>query len=232
MKSLKHSLCPVGFCAFSAVVMGCGGQTTGINGAGNGGTPPVGGAGTTGSTVTFGGATPITSVIPPRLPESHRVEAASCVGVNAPPEPTYIPNPQMSRCTKHADCADGGVSGKCVNGVGMAGSIYSCVYDTCATDADCSPGMVCYCSSTQAARCFSVGNCRTDADCGTSAYAYCSPSMSWDCGGYRPVDGYHCHTPQDSCMDDSDCAGSDYCNFNEYEGRWKCTATNTSCVIG
>jgi hypothetical protein len=112
----------------------------------------------------------------------------------------------------------------------MAGMMYSCTYDACLTDNDCSAGKVCYCTASTSARCFSVGNCRTDADCGPNNY--CSPSMSWDCGGYRPIDGFHCHTPKDTCIDDADCTGKTYCNFNAYKNLWECTAVNTTCVIG
>lgn len=176
-----------------------------------------------------GGGTP--STLAPRAPSVHRATAQSCVGVNAPPEPTSIREAEISSCVKHADCTDG-VNGKCINGIGMAAAYYHCVYDQCATDADCDPGKICYCTASAAARCLSVGNCRTDADCGSGPYSYCSPSMSWDCGGHRPIDGYHCHTPSDTCMDDSDCTGSDYCNFDAYENRFRCTPTDTSCVIG
>lgn len=165
------------------------------------------------------------------IPTSHRPTAASCVGVNSPPEPTNIRDPQDSQCSSHADCT-AGVNGKCVNGIGMAYSFYSCVYDKCSTDADCDPGKICYCTPTSAAKCLSVGNCQVDADCGGGPYSYCSPSMSWDCGGYRPIDGYHCHTASDTCLDDADCTGTDYCNFDVYEARWKCTARDTTCVIG
>jgi hypothetical protein len=53
-----------------------------------------------------------------------------------------------------------------------------------------------------------------------------------DCGGYHTIDSYHCHTPQDTCLDNSDCTGSDYCNFDTYDGRWKCQVPNMMCVIG
>lgn len=199
---------------------------------------PRGGASGTPRSSSYGGSIVATATIPaagstmtPRAPVVHRPTAQTCVGVHAPAEPSNIPYPESSSCTKHADCT-AGVNGKCVSGVGMAGSIYSCVYDQCATDADCDPGKMCYCTASTPARCLSVGNCQTDADCGGGPFSYCSPSMSWDCGGYRPIDGYHCHTPLDTCMDNSDCTGTDYCNFDVYEARWRCTATDRSCVIG
>lgn len=202
-------------------------------------TVPKGGAsGTPRTTSSYGGSTggaqtiaTAGSTMVPRPPSVHRPTAASCVGVHSPAEPSNILYPEHSSCTKHADCT-AGVNGKCVNGVGMAGSMFSCVYDQCATDADCDPGKMCYCTASTPARCLSVGNCQTDGDCGGGPFGYCSPSMSWDCGGYRPIDGYHCHTPLDTCMDNSDCTGTDYCNFDVYEARWRCIATDRSCVIG
>lgn len=163
-------------------------------------------------------------------PLVHRERSLSCDGVHSPEEPSaqYL-DTEYSQCMQHADCTEG-KNGKCVGGVGMAASLLSCVYDNCVTDADCNEGEVCYCTPTTAARCLSLGNCQVDSDCGDSGY--CSPSMSWDCGGYRPVDGFHCHTSKDTCRDDRDCSGNDYCNYNEFNDRWECTPTDISCVIG
>jgi hypothetical protein len=171
-------------------------------------------------------------VVPPRPPAVHRTQDSSCVGVYSPPEPLGVAGAGSGTCTRHADCT-AGVNGKCAAGdVGRTTFYYSCYYDSCATDADCDPGKICYCTGSSAARCLRTGNCQTDADCGGGAYSYCSPSRSWDCSGYHPVDGFHCHTASDSCMDDSDCTGTDYCNFNVYDGTWKCTAINNLCAIG
>jgi hypothetical protein len=168
--------------------------------------------------------------IPARPPSVHRGVSTSCAGIFSPAEPPTTVS-LSGNCKKHADCTSG-ANGKCVSGLGNAGNYYTCSYDACSTDHDCELGKVCYCTANDSARCLSIGNCRTDSDCNTGSYGYCSPSMSWDCGGYRPIDGYHCHTPSDSCMDDADCSGTDYCNFDVYEGRWKCTKTDVSCVIG
>jgi hypothetical protein len=166
-----------------------------------------------------------------RAPAVHRVEALSCVGVHSPAQPTNIMYPESSSCTTHADCT-AGVNGKCIQGGGSAGGMYYCTYDQCATDADCESGKICYCTADTAARCLTVGNCQSDADCGGGGYSYCSPSTGRDCGGYHSIDGFHCHTAKDTCMDDADCTGTDYCNFDTYEGRWKCTAIDKTCIIG
>lgn len=238
------------------------GGTTGTGGSlGRGGATGTGGAVVGGSTTTPGGGTATAgmggrggaiasggvvgrggvsgtggvggwrtgTVVSPRVPTAHRPEAASCVGVHAPPEPSGTST--RGACTKHADCTQG-KNGRCIHGIGGAYNYYSCVYDQCDTDADCDPGKVCFCTVSDAARCLSVGKCRTDADCGGGSYGYCSPSTGMDCGGYHTIDSYHCHTPQDTCIDNSDCTGTDYCNFDTYDGRWKCQVPNMMCVIG
>jgi hypothetical protein len=42
------------------------------------------------------------------------------------------------------------------------------------------------------------------------------------CGG-QCGHGYFCHTPNDRCLDDSDCA-SGTCNFDLTRQSWICTA--------
>jgi hypothetical protein len=66
------------------------------------------------------------------------------------------------------------------------------------------------------------GNCRIDADCG--AGGYCSPSAGSDsCGG---LGGYYCHTPKDSCINDTDCSSNNpgqVCTFSTTDAHWECT---------
>jgi hypothetical protein len=225
-------LATLAFTVSLAVAMGnCGGQTTGESTTSSGGSVSAGGKTGVGGSVSVGGKTS-SPVVVAGAPAVHRSKALSCVGVFSPGDPPSTLTLDTASCTKHSDCT-AGLNGKCAaTGIGMAGGYYSCNYDECATDADCDAGMVCECSASAAARCLSNGNCRTDADCGNGPYSYCSPSSSWDCGGYRPFDGYHCHTASDTCFGDSDCTGSDYCNFDVYAGFWKCTATDKTCVIG
>jgi hypothetical protein len=196
----------------------------------SGGTVGQGGVMNSGGTQGSGGSTggQTGTSIKPRVPTTHRPQAASCVGVHAPEEPL---NPSYGDCKKHADCTNGS-NGRCIHGVGSAGSFYYCIYDQCATDSDCDAGKVCYCTASDAARCLSVGNCRTDADCGGGSYSYCSPANGRDCGGYHTIDSYYCHTPKDTCIDNSDCTGNNYCNYDAVDGRWECTSPNMTCVIG
>ncbi len=174
---------------------------------------------------------PIPTGVTPRTPITHRATASSCAGVYSPPEPPSDRAPYVSGCTRHAECTER-MNGKCTNGTGSMDRFYYCVYDECTTDADCDSGMMCHCTASSVARCMYEGNCRVDADCGGTAYNFCSPSMGSDCGGYHTIAGYYCHTPLDSCIEDSDCIGSDYCNYNEYEARWGCTPIDNLCAIG
>lgn len=48
--------------------------------------------------------------------------------------------------------------------------------------------------------------------------------MSAGCGSFYGVQGYYCHTPADSCINDSDCDPSTggYCAFAPEIGYWAC----------
>ncbi len=103
----------------------------------------------------------------------------------------------------------------------------------CLNDADCDPilaGGVCSCDgTTQQGREPSTnacvfGNCRVDGDCGSGGY--CSPSRATRCAS-RGVTGYYCHTTNDRCFDDSDCAAagcaSSWCIYQPEVGYWACS---------
>jgi hypothetical protein len=178
-----------------------------------------------------GGSTSSATVVKTREPQIHRSQALSCVGVFAPSEPTG----QSGSCKKHADCNQR-KGGFCVlpdAGYGRAAGNYYCVYEGCAADADCGTDKVCFCSPNNVPRCSYAGNCRTDADCGGGAYGYCSPSNGYDCTGiYRSYSGHYCHTPKDTCIDDSDCTGKNTCDYDPIDGRWECKPVNVTCAIG
>lgn len=98
--------------------------------------------------------------------------------------------------------------------------------------------------------CVSGGNCRIDSDCGPCGY--CSPtqinvlcfcpstvlcpdgggacyegtSSGWEevpcsCGD-ACGHGYFCHTPRDTCVDDSDCDDGT-CNYDTVNMQWSCS---------
>jgi len=95
-------------------------------------------------------------------------------------------------------------------------------------DTDCPAGNTCACHGSAytggAGNTCVPGNCRVDADCGTDGY--CSPAYNThSCGG---VAGYYCHTPKDTCLDDSDCtssqSGPQVCTYSTAAGHWACAA--------
>jgi hypothetical protein len=103
----------------------------------------------------------------------------------------------------------------------------SCTYDACVSDGDCKLGGPCVCRSNLAgANTCLAGNCRVDADCG--AGGSCSPTYDFGCGHYIGIVGYFCHTPRDSCLDDSDCAPPGECRHNPATGAWVCASSQ--CV--
>jgi hypothetical protein len=99
-----------------------------------------------------------------------------------------------------------------------------CSADQCFDDAGCRFGGPCDCEGAPLGTgntCL-PGNCKTDADCGPGGY--CSPNPR-RCLAFGGVAGYYCHTPQDTCIDDSDCAASyptAACFYDGGAGRWAC----------
>ena len=134
----------------------------------------------------------------------------------------------MQACTTDADCT--GVTGfsavgRCI----LFNGQMLCSYDTCASDDDCgaSPA-VCLCegqwhvySAVSPGNACRTGNCRVDSDCPGSI---CSPSVGFGATFYGYV-GYYCHTPQDQCRCDSDCASpTSSCAYNPASGAWACAS--------
>jgi hypothetical protein len=76
------------------------------------------------------------------------------------------------------------------------------------------------------------GNCLVDSDCGPGGY--CSPSTG-SC--YVNPGPYYCHTPMDTCINDSDCPSVDAgtsscpvltsCAYDPDAGHWGCS--NSVC---
>jgi hypothetical protein len=167
-----------------------------------------------------------TSAAPPRVPLVHRATREDCDAVRpAANEGRPEADPALN-CGTDADCAEG-VRGRCEDFRGSA----MCTYDECTADAECTNGGPCGCELafwSDANTCL-AGNCQVDADCGGEGY--CSPSMG-DCGSYAGVIGYWCHTPEDACTDDADCAdpeqGAGYCAYSPETSSWSCSYSN--CV--
>lgn len=172
-----------------------------------------------------------------RVPQQHRAEGATCPDERVPGSVSvdYCSTDQRAiQCTSDAECTEG-VNGRCS---AVRPCMTTCSYDECLTDSDCADNQACACrppSRTSANLC-AAGNCRVDADCANGGF--CSPSrldFCWcpsealceppsagkECGD-SCGHGYFCHTPQDSCLDDSDCSGSDDCGYDILQKRWRC----------
>ena len=187
-----------------------------------------------------------------RVPASHRQAASSCPRQRGPGISmvgSACAGGSLVTCAKDADCTKG-MDGRCLQGGGPACS-YGCTYDDCFDDADCTGNAPCACrasdTDTTANACATQSNCRVDSDCGLDGH--CSPSLvlkacscasevfckpgSGQCtvnGVEVPCEcpgdcghGYFCHTPDDSCVDDSDCTVGNTCAFDRASKKWLCT---------
>ena len=162
-----------------------------------------------------------------RLPEKHVPSRPVCDSVR--PSSITVPTDggPDAACSEDSDCTNG-TNGRCIQAppsrVVQPG--LACSYDQCSTQTDCQGGTVCLCREvTQSnADVCGNGNCSVDSDCACGA---CSPSM----GGCIPiisVVGYYCRTPEDECVNDSDCgqpsAHGPFCSFDTTLGHWRCMA--------
>jgi hypothetical protein len=173
----------------------------------------------------------VTDVPSGRVPRQHRATRAACPADR--PSSTCMGGGAPAACATDGDCTMGR-NGRCV---GNPHDGCRCNYDQCSDDSACTTGGPCACRlSTRGASGANVclaGNCQVDADCG--AGGYCSPTFG-SCGDYSGVVGYRCHTPQDECVDDEDCAGADagflgqrpYCMYASEVGHWRCS--NSACA--
>jgi hypothetical protein len=156
-----------------------------------------------------------------RVPTNHRPDDSECLQPAPPGDCNAGGGGPSGECSQDDQCTMG-TMGRCINDGPLPGC--RCTYDSCAGDGACGAGEVCAChgsSYTQGAGNTCVpGNCRVDSDCGS--HGYCSPTTSsTTCGS---VTGYYCHTPDDQCVDDSDCggAGFDICGWSTTDSRWEC----------
>jgi len=223
----------------------CGGKT-----AGNATSNEVGGAGGAVTRTSVGGRVSSGSSGVQRIPAKHRAASSACPAQRAPnsvsvdgcQNDSTVNNGEYVSCTQDSDCTTG-TNGRCLEDGPLACMTY-CSYDTCFSDSDCPSNQPCECrssaSDSMANMCETGGNCRIDADCGQSGYCspsqvnnfcycpssalcpsvtYCSPGpcVCGDSCGH----GYFCHTPADTCVDDSDCDGTT-CNYDTLNNRWSC----------
>ena len=150
-----------------------------------------------------------------RAPAQHRVSSDVCsvdCGAGGTGGPVY--------------CGAGGGTGQLCTGLNPACclpppqpgnlSVPYCTADQCATDSDCPGTSICSCGGGCTRNSCLSAECRVDADCG--AGLYCSPSLV-----LCTFRVYTCHTPNDTCADDSDCSpGFGTCNYDSGAGHWRC----------
>ncbi len=155
---------------------------------------------------------------------NHRPNDGQCYTTPPPGNCNFGGSGGPGMCSMDSQCADAGPNGRCtLNNGGVAACF--CTYDSCADDKACSQGETCACHGSpytggQGNHCV-PGNCRVDADCGTGGW--CSPSYTTN--GCGSIGGYYCHTPQDKCVNDSDCPmtmGPATCSFDTGLGYWAC----------
>jgi len=161
---------------------------------------------------------------PKRVPLVHRPIPVQCKmdrpSANCPTGVSTGPTPE---CQLDSECT-AGVNGRCIS----PHFVCLCSYDSCFGDSECGAGTLCNCHgmagdhASTPNHCVTAG-CHVDADCGPSGY--CSPSLDPDCGAYIGITSWRCHTPSDTCVDDSDCPGSAgfaACVYQPGLGRWAC----------
>jgi hypothetical protein len=161
-----------------------------------------------------------------RVPDDHRPDDSQCATARAQDSCPVVDRSVFGGCSLDSDCAEGGVGGRCtLNDVGPGGC--SCTYDSCQTDTDCGDGNLCACHGSPysiAGNSCVPGNCRVDSDCG--AGGYCSPAQATVGCGF--IAGYYCHSPKDTCTNDSDCGGfPGICTWSTPEARWDCQTAAT-----
>jgi hypothetical protein len=191
-----------------------------------------------------GAATPISW--DGRAPLDHRASATACprgrdAGLGFPcPDSGASPLPG-NPCAVDSDCT-GGNSGLCLcvpdlvpppsgSGPGMLYTQTFCSYDQCLVDSDCGPRVPCDCRVPNIFGspnvCLSASNCAVDSDCAPPSF--CSPSLVV---AQTPDIGYFCHTPNDTCIDDSDCPVPggplrETCRFDATSAIWHCVIVPT-----
>ncbi|HEY1532521.1 MAG TPA: hypothetical protein VGF76_00840 [Polyangiaceae bacterium] len=162
-----------------------------------------------------------------RAPVNHRESDARCPTARVAVHPTPFDCHDactLFRCTQDSDCTLG-KNGRCgsePDGVGFV-----CSYDECSSDSDCANGARCECrpsaDSATPNVCTPLSNCSFDAQCGSAGYCSPSQNLQW-CGSFHA-----CHTAEDTCIDDADCASSlsgglpDTCNFDNAKQHWACS---------
>jgi hypothetical protein len=133
-------------------------------------------------------------------------------------------------CLSHADC-NAGPRGHCIGLADCAPPVPGehctpspirttlCIYDDCATDADCKTGSQCVCPAQGGDPWCIKDGCDEDSDCPTGEH----------CRDDDRVQGVglvqHCTTPADLCHSSADChEPSTACGYDDEARHWACGA--------
>jgi hypothetical protein len=159
-----------------------------------------------------------------KVPLEHRPVPAQCSQPRAAGA-TACNAPIDAGCGGSDQSCTAGLDGRCTCLLTASSTTEDerCTYDDCLADSDCGNG-VCYCLFIDSSHfswrnvCLTRGNCTVDSDCGSGGY--CSLSDS----GWAPAQSF-CHTPQDECVNESDCMdvpNTDSCAYDAGKGLWTC----------
>jgi hypothetical protein len=174
---------------------------------------------------------------PPKRPPplTHRAKAETCEASRGRKQR----DPSLKGCVSDDECKEG-KNGRCEKYyVGHARAENICRYDECFTDQDCranhtsaGPYMMlfgnaskgpCMCGYEGSPNVCDNGDCSVDADC--KGGLFCSRSRDFKCGSEGQNAGWFCHTAEDECRDDNDCADAGRkaeCRFNGETKKWQC----------
>jgi hypothetical protein len=134
-------------------------------------------------------------------------------------------------CWADSDCAVGGTNGRCI-----AVQLAACSYDECFSDQGCPSQVPCVCRASPDDSapnvCATGSQCAVDSDCGPGGFCSPSPSPAARCPFAGSPGIYACHTANDTCTNDSDCASYDAggappprglaCTYDLTAQHWAC----------
>jgi len=170
---------------------------------------------------------PVADAPPRQAPQNHRPDDSQCLTPPPPADCGGMTGGMGPGCHMDSDCT-AGLNGRCAVG-GQDGITCACTYDACTSDKQCTRGGPCSCHGSvdmgSTNNTCADGNCQVDADCEGGA-GFCSPSdVGVGCGS---LPNYYCHTPLDSCVNDSDCTSCGPgtqpcgCGYDASSKRWTC----------